>query len=426
MERSSSSFVLALALAAGLAGTVQAGDWPQYRGPDHNGTSQEKILTTWPASGLRVIWKQPMIAGFSTISVAAGKAFTLEARQVDGSKQEVCVARDANTGRELWATPLGIAKYDGGADSGAPGNDGGDGPRSTPSYDNGKVYVYSAQMVLKCMDAASGATLWSCDMMSEHGGRKIHWNSAASPLVEGNLVYVEAGGPGEALLAFDKNTGRVAWKGQDDLMTHSTPIAATILGVRQVVFFTQKGLVSVVPATGAVLWRFPFQYSGSAAISPVVCDHIVYCSAAYGIGTSACEITKTGGGFAAREIWHQPAKDLANHWATPVFYKGYVYGINGQAKFAKAPLVCVEAATGKVLWSQAGFGPGGITLVDGRLLVLSDAGDLVLVKATPERYEEVARSHVLSGKCWNAPSISNGRVYARSTREGVSLDVPAR
>jgi outer membrane protein assembly factor BamB len=276
------------------------------------------------------------------------------------------------------------------------------------------------------MDAASGRQIWACDIAREHAGRNLHWQSAASPLIDGDLVFVAGGGPGESLLAFNKNDGHVVWKGQDDLMTQSTPVAATILGVRQVIFFTQNGLVSVTPATGAVLWRFPFRYSTSTAISPVVCGDVVYCSAAYGIGSGACKISQTADGLAAAELWHQPANVLANHWSTPVYRQGYIYGISGQSKFGQAPLVCVDASTGKIAWSHAGFGPGGCTLVDGCVLVLSDAGDLVLVKASPSGYQEVARSHVLAGKCWNAASVSDGRIYARSTREGASLDVSAR
>jgi outer membrane protein assembly factor BamB len=413
-------------LAAALALAAQAADWTQFRGPNHDGTSPEKILTTWPADGLRQIWKCPMRNGFSAITVGGGKAFTVEARDVNGAEQEVCVARNADTGRELWAAPLGIAKYDEGGNRGAEDNNGGDGPRSTPTYDDGKVYTYSSQIVLKCLDAATGRPIWACDLAREHAGRNIHWQSAASPLLDGGLVFVAGGGPGQALLAFDKNDGHVVWKGQDDLMTQSTPVAATILGVRQVIFFTQRGLVAVLPATGDVLWRYPFRFSVATAISPVVCGDIVYCSAAYGIGSGACRILKTATGFEAQQLWFDPARLLANHWSTPVFSQGYLYGISGQAKFGEAPLVCVEAATGKILWSHPGFGPGGCTLVDGCVLVLSDAGDLVLVKAAPQGYQEMARGHVLAGKCWNAAGISNGRIFARSTREGVSLDVSTR
>jgi outer membrane protein assembly factor BamB len=141
------------------------------------------------------------------------------------------------------------------------------------------------------------------------------------------------------------------------------------------------------------------------------------------VGSSACQISKTASGFEARRLWFQPANVLQSHWSTPVCSQGYLYGISGQAKFAAAPLVCVELATGKIMWSHEGFGPGGCTLVDGHVLVLSDAGDLVLVKATPAGYQETGRSHVLSGKCWNSAGVSSGRIYARSTKEGVSVDV---
>ncbi len=426
MAERSVTFITVAVLAAALSHAADGADWPQLRGPNHDGSSPETILTAWPAGGLRPIWKCPMSGGFSAITLGGGRAFTLEGRETNGALQETCVVLDANTGRELWAAPLGATEYDEGGDRGTPDNDGGDGPRSTPTFDDGKVYTYTSGMMLSCMDAATGRQIWACDIVREHAGRNIPWQSAASPMIDGELLFVAGGGPGQALLAFHKNDGRVAWKGQDDMMTQSTPVAATILGVRQVIFFTQKGLVSVVPATGDVLWRFPFHFKVSTAISPVVCGDIVYGSAAYGVGTAACKISRTAHGFAAARLWSQPAGVLANHWSTPVYSQGCIYGISGQAKFGRAPLVCVDAATGKVMWSHDGFGPGGCVLVDGRVLVLSDAGDLVLVKATPAGYNEVARSHVLAGKCWNAPGVSNGRIYARSTREAASLDVSVK
>lgn len=419
--------VVLAALAASLFSCrVQAVDWTQFRGPTHDGTSPEKILTKWPQTGLRQIWKAPLQNGFSALTVAGGKVFTLVTGEVEGADREVCVALDANSGRVLWSASLGVAQYDAGGNRGTPDNDGGDGPRSTPTYDDGKVYTYSSRMVLQCLDAGTGKQIWACNLMKEHAGRNIKWQSAASPLIDGDLVFIAGGGPGQSLLAFDKHNGRVVWQGQDDKMTQSTPVAATLLGQRQIIFFTQSGLVSVVPQTGAVLWRFPFRFSVSAAISPVVSGDMVYCSAGYGIGSSACRISKSANGFAATQVWHQPFEVLASHWSTPVCANGYLYGLFGQAKFGQAPLKCVEMATGRVLWSQDGFGPGGCTLVNGHLLILSDAGDLVLVKATPAAYTEVARSHVLAGKCWNYASISNGRIYARSTKEGVSLDASAK
>jgi outer membrane protein assembly factor BamB len=410
-------------LAGAVCFPLAAAEWPQYRGPNHDGTSTEKISTHWPEGGLHENWKTPLNNGFSSITLGGGKAYTLVTREIEGVPYEVVLALDAATGKELWMVSLCVAKYDGGGDSGTPDNKGGDGPRSTPTYDNGKVYAYSSQMLLKCVNADDGKDVWSCDLKKEHAGRNIRWESAASPLIEGDLVYVAGGGPGEALLAFDKTDGHVVWKAEDDKMTMSTPVAATILGERQIIFFTQKGLVSVVPKTGAVLWRYPFKFSTAAGISPVVSGDTVYCSMSYNVGASACKISKNADNtYTATQLWMVTDNKQTSHWSTPVAFNGYIYGIFDQAKFGAAPLKCVDLATGEVKWSQAGFGPGGVTLVDGNLMVLSDAGDLVLVKAAPEAYTELSRAHVLSGKCWNSVAISNGHIYARSTKEGVSLD----
>ncbi|MBI3417929.1 MAG: PQQ-binding-like beta-propeller repeat protein [Verrucomicrobia bacterium] len=401
---------------------LSAADWPQYRGPTHDGVSTESIPAKWPAAGLRQLWKTPLTDGFSSFTVSQGRAFSLVLREIDGLKQEVCVALDADTGKELWSAPLGFAKYDGGGDSGTDNNKGGDGPRSTPSVDGANAYVTSARLVVSCFDAKSGKPNWSRDLMREHGGENIRWQNAASPLIDGDLAFVAGGGTGQALLALNKKDGQVVWKGQDDKMTHATPTATTILGMRQVIFFTQKGLVAVAPKTGDVLWRYDFKHNVSTAISPVVAGDVVYCSAGYGVGAGAVKITKTGDKLASTELWRKQ-NQLINHWSTPVFKDGYIYGIFNFKEYGKAPLKCVELASGREVWSQEGFGPGNCILAGGNLLVLGDAGQLVLVEATPKAYTELARAQVLTGKCWSTPIVSNGRVYARSTKEGVCMDV---
>jgi outer membrane protein assembly factor BamB len=419
-------FLIPALLTGAVCLNLAGADWPQYRGPNHDGSSSEKIPANWPAGGLRQLWKTPLNNGFGSFTLADGKAFTLVTREFDGGNQETCLALDANTGKELWAVPMGVGSsvYDGGGDNGAPGNNGGDGARSTPTYDDGHVYAFSSRLMLKCLNASDGKQIWACDLMKEHAGKKIQWESAASPLIDGDLVFVVGGGQGQSLLAFDKNDGRVVWQGQDDNMTQATPVAATILGERQIIFFTSRGLVSVAPKTGTVLWRFAFSSgSGAAGCSPVVSGDIVYASKAYGLGSAACKITKADGAYVATQLWKVPGNDLANQWSTPVASNGYIYGLTGQTQFGNAPLKCIDAATGIVKWSKPGFGPGGVNLVDGNLLVLSDTGDLVMAKATSDGYTELARSHVLAGKCWNSVAISNGHVYARSTKEGVGLDL---
>ena len=253
-------------------------------------------------------------------------------------------------------------------------------------------------------------------------------------MIEGDLIFVHGNAPDQCLLAFHKSDGSEAWKGQNDVMTQASPIAATIASVRQIIFFAKSGLVSMAPDTGSVLWRYPFPFSTSTAASPVVGgDDMVYCSAAYGIGAGAVRISNSGTQLSTSEVWRTPFTSM-NHWATPVFTNGHLYGIYGHAGTA-ASLRCLELATGIEKWRQSVVGMGGVLFVSGHVLVLNEDGYLALVKPDPTAYVEVARFRALDGslssiagqavKCWNVPAISNGRIYARSTTEAVCLDVAA-
>jgi outer membrane protein assembly factor BamB len=337
------------------------------------------------------------------------------------------ITLDANTGKELWAAPLGVVKYDDGGNSGTPDNKDGDGPRCTPTIFAGHVFTLSGKLVLQSFDAASGKVAWTKDLIAEHAGRNIRWQSAASPMIDGGLIYVAGGGPGESLLAIDAKDGRVVWKAFDENMTHATPVAATILGQRQIIFFVQSGLLAVEPKTGKELWRYAFPYKVSTAASPVVAGAIVYCSAGYGVGAGAVRLTKSGTAWTATEIYRlRGDKPVANHWSTPVVKDGHLYGMFQFKEYGEGPVKCVELANGAVKWEQTGFGPGQVILAGDKLVALSDAGALVLIDPQPAAYKELARADVLEGKCWSTPVLANGRIYARSTTEAVCLEVGAK
>lgn len=402
---------------------LHAAEWPQYRGPDQTGSSTEKVNLAWRAARPKIVWKVPTRNGFSSFAVAEGRVFTQVNVDKDGQQREVCVALDAATGKQLWSFDMCVGKYSGG-NAGTKDNSGGDGPRSTPTVSDGMVYLYSPPMVLYCLDAASGRPVWTKDIEQEHAGRNITWNSAASVVVDGDLLFVAGGGADQSMLAFEKKTGKLAWKSQDEKMTHSTPVATTIHGVRQVIFFMQSGLVSLAADDGRALWRFPFPFKVSTAISPVVAGDVVYCSAGYGVGSAACKISKTGDQFTATEMWRIVGdKEVANHWSTPVCKDGYLYGMFGFKQFGVGPLKCVELATGKIKWEQPNFGAGNVILVNDRLLALTDDGQLVVVEATPKAYKELGRMKAVTGKCWSTPALSDGRIYVRSTKEGACLNV---
>jgi outer membrane protein assembly factor BamB len=409
----------ALAFGAFLVArsAIQAADWPHYRGPNHDGTSSERILKTWPAQGPRQLWKKPLPDGFGSFAVSQSRVYTGVKRRIDGTAMEVFLALNADTGAELWSRPVGPSPPGRGS-----GN--GDGPRSTPAVDGEFVYALSAYVSLFCLRASDGSVVWERDLLEEFGGELPDFEAAASPLVVGDLVLVNgpAGGAGQKFFGLAKSDGRTVWERTSPKLTHSTPVLTTLHGVPQAVFFTAGGAVAMIPESGQELWRYTYNVSVPTAIGPVIGEDTIYHSAGYSVGARAARITKSGTTFRATELWRK-RDELINFWSTPVYHQGYLYGLYGHDYGVSAPLKCVELATGAEKWSQPNFGPGQVLLVDGTILLLTADGKLILVAPTPERYQELARFKALSGTCWNAPAISQGRIYARSIKEGICLDV---
>ncbi len=416
---------LSLFLNAGFLGAV---DWNQYHGRNSDNKTNERLTsTTWLEKSGSPKWKISTPLGFSSFSTEGARAFTLIAEEdEDGLMREVCIALDTTSGKRLWSTWLCRMDYkSGGGNSGAPGNNGGDGPRSTPSVLNGKVWVYDSDMNLYCINAANGKIIWDVQVLKEHKGQNIKWKNSSAPLIEDDLVIVYGGGSGQSLLAFERETGKIAWKTGDETATHATPIATTIHGFRQVIFFCTSGLVSVDPKSGRELWRQAFPFKVSTAASPVVAGDMIYCSAGYGVGAGLYKISRKGTRFSSSEIWRKK-NDMFNHWSTPLYHDGHLYGMFSFKKYGNGPLQCIELKSGKIKWSQDGYGPGNVILSGNHLIALADDGVLSLVKATPSKYTELAQKKVLNGKCWSTPILSNGLVLARSTAEAVCLEAGNR
>ncbi|HEX2749724.1 MAG TPA: PQQ-binding-like beta-propeller repeat protein [Verrucomicrobiales bacterium] len=421
------SILLTLASFAGLLAVHAAlpakpgnpADWPSYRGPNGDGITTADFGKPWAGSGPKEIWKTKANNGFSSITVSGNVACTLETRDFEGSPTEHCIALNATNGKEVWAMPMKLAKYQGGGDEGG----GGDGARSTPTISGDKVYAYGCNLDLYCFEAKTGKVLWKKDIPKEYGGRNISWQNATSPLIEDDLVIVSGGGKGAAFLAFDKNSGMLKWKTGDDTITHATPTPATIHGVRQIIFFTQKGLVAVTPKDGKTLWSQPFKFSTSTAASPVAFEDVVYCSAGYGVGGGAFKVEKKGDEWTSTPLWRKEGNDVANHWSTPVCKDGYLYGMFQFKNYGKGPVKCVDIRTGEVKWTKEGFGPGNVIMSGDRVLALSDKGELVLFNASPDGYKELARADVLDGKCWSTPTLAGGRIFARSTTQAGAFEI---
>lgn len=409
--------------------TVLAADWPQYNGPLGDNSSPEIIRTNWNSDPPKVLWRKPIGPGWSSISVSNGRLFTQDKRQTAAGSFEFCVALDASNGTELWARELDLADYTDISQT----DPRADGPRSTPTVDGEFLYVSTSQLKLFCLKVADGTPVWSRDFQAELGSQNIPWENAASPLLVGDLIFVNSNGGTRRLMALNKANGQVVWRNWTDGLTHATPIHATIHGVPQIIFLTRSGLVSVLPDTGALLWRLAFSPSAtSTAASPSVAGEYVYASAAYGSGTWIAHVAKNGNSWTATQVTQQRGTSYQAHWATPVAHEGFFYTVpapnTGQGRLA-----CLEAATGINRWTQTIVGSSGISYgsvikAANALIVLTEAGELVLVETNPVAYAELATLKILDRYCWNRPVLSNGRIYARNSSvssEILALDVAA-
>lgn len=394
--------LLAMAVLVAAAGSLQAADWPNYRGPNTDGVVAAKNVPDHLT--LAPVWRMPQGNSFGQVAVVGAKALLFVERGPD----DFAVCLNAKTGKELWSTRIDKSIKDGA---------GGDGPRSTPTVRDGKVYIYSTHLKLACLDLETGKEVWTHDVAKEDGGKEIGWGSAASPVVVDDLVIVVGGGTGKGIQAFDKTSGKPAWAKTDEKYTHATPTVATILGTKQVICFMQSGLVAVAPKTGDVLWQFAHPYSVSTAASPVVGGKngdVVFCSAAYKVGAAACRISKSGDTWTATKLWRAEGKNMS-HWSTPVTRAGYLYGLFGH-KDDSGPLTCLDIETGETKWSQKGFGSqGGLIVLDGKLLIQTPTGDLVLVAADPAGFKELGRVNEFKGKNWTAPTYVDGEVFCHNT-----------
>lgn len=423
MNRSTLTLISgSLLTAASLSAQTTPVEWGKFRGPNNNGIVAATKVSNWKSASIKTLWKTETPTGFSSFAVAGAKAFTIITGETDGNTGEVLVALDVRSGKEVWRKPLTvIGKYDGGGDAGTGDNKGGDGPRSTPVVNGDKVYAIDANLGVFCFEAATGKPVWNRDVMKENAGVQIKWQNAASPVIDGDILMLCGGGEGQALLGLNKDTGKIVWKGENDKMTHATPVIAEIHGVHQAIFFTQVGLAAVNPADGKVLWRADFPFKVSTAASPVVYEDIVYCSAGYGVGAGAFKISKSGSGLSAEQIWRRE-NQCFNHWSTPVVKDGYLYGMFSFKEYGAGPLACVDIKTGKDVWKEPGFGPGQVILAGDKVIALSDKGEVVVVEANPEKYVELKREDVLEGKVWSYPVLAYDRLFARSTKEGVCLE----
>ncbi len=388
---------------------TSANDWPNWRGPNHDGFSTESdVLTEWPKDGPRALWEQPTGKGFGSVAVADGRVYLL----FQQDKNEAVLCWDAESGKERWRFEYECDYR----------NSYGDGPRSTPSVDGEFVYTVGAKGNMHCLKIDNGKVEWSKNLLEEFSARIPEWGIAFSPLVEGERVFIMPGGSaGQGLAALDKKTGKVLWKKHDDLASYSSPIPATIYGERQILFLTGIRLVSVDPATGDERWSYPWAVQQQANIAtPIVIEDYVFLSSYYGKGSALLKIAKTGNEWNAKLVYEK--KKLQNHIGTSVRHRDHIYGFDDKI------LKCMDIRTGEFLWDQRGFDKGSVLAFDDQLIVYGANGNLALIEASPKDYVEKANFEFSSQgrSCWSVPVLANGRLYVRDWQKLVCLDVKAK
>ena len=382
--------------------------WTNFRGPNRDGRYDEmQVLTQWPAGGLTPIWKQPIGVGYASFVIADGRAFTIEQRR----GQEVVTAYDVASGREQWKQGWNALYSD----------ETGDGPRSTPTWDDGRIYALGATGELRCLDAKTGAVAWGRNILTENQASNLSWAMAASPLVVDDKVIVLPGGAnGKSVVAYNKLTGAPVWKSQNDPQAYVSPMLATLAGRRQIVVVSSSRVMGLAPEDGSLLWSSSWDTDMGINVSqPIIVDkNRLFISSGYGKGAALIEITGGGKNFEARKVWENI--NMKNKFNSSVLHEGHIYGLD------EGILTCLDVNTGERKWKGGRYGYGQVILASGHLIVSSDSGELALVKATPQQYVEVARFAALEGKTWNYPAIAGGRLLVRNANQMAAYNIAAQ
>jgi len=401
-------------LIALLAGFAFGADWAQWRGPDRSGhvPAGIRVPEKLPVSP-RVVWRKQIGDGLASPVVSAGRVFYLDNQQ----GKETVHAADAKTGEEVWSASVDDAFKDG---QSVPG------PRCTPAADGDRVYVQSCRGEFQCLSVADGKVIWRVNFVKDFGavfigesgsaaGASRHGNTG-SPVIDGDRIYVAVGGKGASLVCFDKKSGEVIWKSQNDIPGYAAPIIATIAGVKQIVYFTSEAVVGLDVTGGKLLWRFGVKTSlGRHVTTPVVVNETVMV-ASFQAGLIGITISKEGDSLKAQRAYGE--RESSINFSSPVASGGFLYGL-GPAK----NLICVDTRTGKQSWSKEGAlsSSGGqayasFMVMGQNILILTDDGQLILMAADPKQYREISRAQAC-GQNWCSPAYADGRLYLRDARE---------
>jgi outer membrane protein assembly factor BamB len=381
--------------AAAPASASTGADWPGFRGPDRDGiVSGVRIETDWAASPPVELWRRPVGPGWSSFAVDGNLVYTQEQRGDD----EVVACYDATTGEPVWTHGDAARFFESNA---------GAGPRGTPTLSNGRVYTLGATGILNALDAGDGTVMWSRNAASDTKAKVPDWGFSSSPLVVDDVVIVAVAGQ---LVAYDAATGEPRWYGPEGGVSYSSPHRVTIDGVAQILLLSGAGVTSFAPADGKRLWEHAWR--GFPIVQPALtADGDLLISASGQSGTRRIAVAHGPGGWNVEERW--TSIGLKPYFNDFVIHEGHAFGFDGRI------LACIDLADGKRKWKGGRYGSGQLVLLPDQdlLLVLSEQGELALVRAAPDQFTELARFPAIEGKTWNHPVLVGDILLVRNGEE---------
>jgi outer membrane protein assembly factor BamB len=392
---------------------LQGSEWPQFRGPSLNGLSPEKgIRKDWKTRPPVVRWKVDLTDdGYAGPCAAGGLVYIVD----HVADKDVVRAFDVETGKERWRYAYEIGSEQWRYTKTQPTQSVYGFSRATPTVAKNRVYTLSREGHLNCLDARTGTLIWKRHLKYDLGGVIPVWGYTSPPMVYNGEVIVWPGGEKTAIAALNPADGSVIWQGgEGDIAGYGMPVPATILGKRQFVMTVFSGFVGAEAGTGKVLWRIPWETTDGTNIAcPIVIGNTVFVTSSYDMGCALYDITPEG----PKEVWR--SKVMRAHMNTPVLYNGLLYG-TGDPGY----LMCLDPKTGEVRWRESGFEKGGVVGVDGVLLAVNGSvGDVVMVRLTPERYEEMGRFTPLGGQSWSPPIVAYGKLFIRNKKALACVDL---
>ena len=381
--------------------------WPEFRGPNRDGIQPGVTLDEdWDANPPKELWRIPVGPGWSSFAVAGNRIFTQEQR----GENEVVVCYDGRNGEQIWVHeyPSRFWEVVGGA-----------GPRATPTLSEGSLYAYGANGELRRLDAASGSLIWEHDTREDSGREPPQWGFSSSPLVSDGLVIVHAGGEGDkGLLAYDIDAGQLKWTAASGNDSYSSPHLATLGGEQRLLMLTNRELGAYDVATGELVGEHAWQYEGYRVVQPLVFgEGSILLGSPMGTGTRRVDSEWDEDELLFEEQW--TSTRLCPYFNDYVVHQGHLYGFDNNI------FACLDLEQGKRKWKGGRYGNGQVLLLPERdqLLVITEDGELVLLRATPDKHLELAKYRALDGRTWNHHVLVGNRLYVRNAEEAAGFEL---